>query len=261
MSPVLPARIELASQDFSSVLNIWDMGRRQQLDEFKFKNVCEAAGTSVQVSAKVRTMIITNQPAIPALSEAHRQHLHDSGITDEVINQRGYRTAETKEDLEKLHFSDFQQRVPALVIPLYDHEKQIKVCQIRPDSPRAVKKKGEEKEKAVKYDTPKGMSPPIDVHPAIRERLLDGKTPVYFTEGSKKADSAISRGLCCVALPGVWMWKEDKHLFRIWGYGNDNTVDVISTYRRRSSTVACGDRSRLVHSPSTWNTHPRYRRF
>ena len=27
------------------------------------------------------------------------------------------------------------------------------------------------------------------------------------TEGTKKADAAAVRGLCCVALPGVWSWR------------------------------------------------------
>ena len=31
--------------------------------------------------------------------------------------------------------------------------------------------------------------------------------PLFITEGSKKADSAVSHGLCCVSLSGVWNWR------------------------------------------------------
>lgn len=31
--------------------------------------------------------------------------------------------------------------------------------------------------------------------------------PLLVTEGTRKADSAVTAGLCCVALPGVWGWR------------------------------------------------------
>src|SRR5262249_49947749 len=37
--------------------------------------------------------------------------------------------------------------------------------------------------------------------------LGDPKRPLFITEGARKADSAVSRGLCCVELFGVWNWR------------------------------------------------------
>lgn len=52
----------------------------------------------------------------------------------------------------------------------------------------------------------------IDVHPSIRHQLEDPSIPLYITEGTKKADCAISHGLCCIALLGVWNWRgTNKH--------------------------------------------------
>src|SRR5262249_26884983 len=35
----------------------------------------------------------------------------------------------------------------------------------------------------------------------------DPKRPLFITEGGRKADSAVSLGLCCVAILGVWNWR------------------------------------------------------
>lgn len=77
-----------------------------------------------------------------ALSEAHRAILEqESGITPEVIAARGYKTATTKAELARLGFSRSQQRVPALLIPIYDAAGNLATHQIRPDEPRTVKGK------------------------------------------------------------------------------------------------------------------------
>ena len=38
-------------------------------------------------------------------------------------------------------------------------------------------------------------------------RLVDPSVDLWVTEGSRKADAAVSAGLCCIALTGVWNWR------------------------------------------------------
>ena len=52
----------------------------------------------------------------------------------------------------------------------------------------------------------------LDVHPLIRDQLRDPAIPLWITEGIFKADAAISTGLCCVAVLGVWNWRGTNEL-------------------------------------------------
>jgi len=47
----------------------------------------------------------------------------------------------------------------------------------------------------------------VDVPPPARSWLGDPQRPLFITEGVRKADAAVSRGLCCSALLGVWNWR------------------------------------------------------
>ncbi len=47
----------------------------------------------------------------------------------------------------------------------------------------------------------------LDVHPFARKWLGDPSVPLFVTEGVKKGDALASRGLCAVALLGVWNWR------------------------------------------------------
>jgi hypothetical protein len=55
----------------------------------------------------------------------------------------------------------------------------------------------------------------LDVHPRLsrqRDRgkgslIADPSVPLLITEGIPKADAAVSMGLCCIALLGVWNWR------------------------------------------------------
>jgi hypothetical protein len=52
----------------------------------------------------------------------------------------------------------------------------------------------------------------LDVHPFARHKLGDPSVPLFITEGTKKGDALVSRGLCAVTLLGVCCWrgKNDK---------------------------------------------------
>ncbi len=135
------------------------------------------------------------------LSPEHKQHLLDAGISLDVINDRGYHSATSRKLLNEHGFSDSQSRCfPALVLPVYDVYGKVAFYQIRPDDPREVDGK------AVKYETPLGQRSHIDVPKRSLPHLSNTKVPLWITEGVKKADAAVSQGLCCVSIQGVWNW-------------------------------------------------------
>jgi hypothetical protein len=47
----------------------------------------------------------------------------------------------------------------------------------------------------------------LDVPVRVRAQLGNPAEPLWITEGSRKADSAVSADLCCIAVMGVWSWK------------------------------------------------------
>src|SRR5215217_605239 len=146
-----------------------------------------------------------------------RALLEESGLSPEVIVERGYYTAKSKEELRKLGFSPFQQRAPALVVPMYSPSGELSTHQIRPDTPR------EKDGKAVKYETPAKSPLRLDVHPIQAESVKDPSVPLWIVEGVKKGDSLVSRGRCAVALQGVWCWQKggvplpEWEEIRLWG--------------------------------------------
>jgi len=132
----------------------------------------------------------------------HAELIAKSAIAENVAAARGYWTATTRGELEARGFRPYQALSPALAIPVYDVTGKTAFYQIRPDCPR-VTKKG----KAIKYETPGGTRMVVDVPPAIRGKLADPTVPLWITEGIRKADAAVSAGLCCVALLGVDCWR------------------------------------------------------
>jgi hypothetical protein len=135
----------------------------------------------------------------------------ESGISTELIFERGYFTAADPEELRKLGFADYQLRVPALVVPMYGPEGSLASHQIRPDNPRM-----NDEGKLVKYETPSNSGVVLDCHPSNATRLKDPEMPLWITEGVRKGDSGASRGLVVVALQGVWCWQRSKTPLSEW---------------------------------------------
>jgi hypothetical protein len=133
--------------------------------------------------------------------------LTESGISPEVAKARGYRSITKKAELRALGFTERQLRVPALVIPIWGVAGEVVLYQARPDQPR-IDKRGQ----AVKYETLAESKMAIDVPPMARQFLGDPSRPLFITEGVRKADSAVSKGLCCVALLGVWNFRGTNEL-------------------------------------------------
>ncbi len=147
-------------------------------------------------------MLRSRPKELVALSNRHATLLSDSQISEAVAATRGYRTVTVKAELERLGFGRLQQRVPTLLIPIWGvHGDEPATYQHRPDEPRA---KGG---KPLKYETPSKSRMALDVPREARSELADPRIPLFVTEGARKADAAVSSGLCCIALLGVWNWR------------------------------------------------------
>lgn len=136
-----------------------------------------------------------------ALLRHHAAMLAASGISPEHARARRYRSIDTKVGLARYKVAAAGQRVPGLLVPMLRVDGSEWGYQYRPDSPR------ERGGKPVKYETPPGQRNGIDFPPGVRDKLANLEQPLWITEGVKKADSAVQRGLACIALPGVWSWK------------------------------------------------------
>lgn len=135
------------------------------------------------------------------LSDLDIAALRASGISDEVIAERGYRSVGERQELLRLGFSARQVRVPALLVPLHDVHGQIAGYAIRPQEPRVIDGR------TLKYEEPKGSTKRLDVPPRCRSLLGDPSTTLYITEGAKKADALAGLGACAVNISGVWAWR------------------------------------------------------
>ena len=139
-----------------------------------------------------------------ALFPQHQTLLRESAIDPDVARARGYRSVDTKAHLESIDIPKTHRLIPGLLIPVYGPEA-VNGCastwQYRPDHPN-VNAKG----KPVKYVTAmRGMV--VDVPPAVKPVLGDPEVPLWITEGSRKADSAVSHGINCLSVLGVWNWR------------------------------------------------------
>jgi putative DNA primase/helicase len=141
-----------------------------------------------------------SQPA-QSLSAEHAEQLRLSAIEQHVHLARGVRTIETKAQLKSLGFSESQCSVPGLLFPIHDVFGEIQNYQFRPDIPRI--KDG----KPVKYETCSGKGVLLDISPIVRSAIKDPSKPLWITEGSKKVDAAISKGLTCIGVLGVYNWR------------------------------------------------------
>jgi hypothetical protein len=179
----------------------------------------------------------------PKLSPEHYAQLREgSGISDEVIEQRGYRTVTEPGELMKLGFERKQtQNVPGLLLPVHCTDGSNGLYTYRPDVPRTFEDKrskrdmqGNHKWKVIKYEMPKGAAMRLDVPPVCRRQLADAEIPLWITEGQKKADALATKGLCALALLGVWNFKGRNQFGGItwladWDYINrrDREIRIV----------------------------------
>ncbi len=177
---------------------------------------------------------------IPELLSGHFHYLNEgSGISVDMIRERGYRSLLGKSELEKLGFAPSQRHTPGILIPLWGVDGNgIVSYQFRPDSPR-LNNKG----KPIKYETPMGATNRIDCPSVCQKLLVDPNVPLWITEGVKKGDALASQGECVIDLTGIWNWRAKNKL---------GGITVSSDF----DSIALNDRQVYIAFDSDYTTNP-----
>lgn len=144
----------------------------------------------------------------PRLSPAHRKLLKERyGLHDFTIDDWGCFSV-SQEDL-----CNFATGVlaPGIALPIFPPRSRKPAGFLyRPDKPRVQIKKG--KERKNKYEFAIGALNHIHVPRSLQARLFgpDGNQVrvLVITEGPIKAEVAVQNGIDCVALMGVWSWRQ-----------------------------------------------------
>jgi Domain of unknown function (DUF3854) len=132
----------------------------------------------------------------------HEALLRASAISPDVARERGYVSVDSRKQLQR-YAKGFGSKcpVPGLLIPLRRADGSVWGYQYRPDAPRLMDGKPR------KYETPFRQPGGIDIPVAVNGQLGDPSVPLLVTEGSRKADAAVSAGVACVSVLGVWNWR------------------------------------------------------
>ena len=138
----------------------------------------------------------------PPLSDKHHRTL-EAGSTPDVIAERGTFSARRGRDVPQDH--GWLPKKPGIVFPVHTLDGGI-FHRLRPDNPGQFPK----------YMQPKGHPNRLDAHPRQHERIKRPGGMRYVTEGEKKVDAGVSRGLLMVGLSGVWNGQKDKELIPDW---------------------------------------------
>lgn len=147
-----------------------------------------------------------------SLSARHRSELDASAISLEQIEFRGYRTIDDPKDFPK-EWAGCLHLLPALCIPIRDTSGEIRVHRLKPDNPRT-----DSRGKDIKYESPKGSRPFVDVPLAMTTPIATTagplpltevpNVPLWITEGEKKVDSLLTAGArAVVGVSGVFAWQ------------------------------------------------------
>jgi hypothetical protein len=169
-----------------------------------------------------------------SLSKHHADLVKRSGISAEVRDARGYRTVTGRAELEALGYAPDQCRVPGLLVPIYGLDGNVVTSQFRPDHPGPRK-----------YETPRGSKHRLSVPPGALEGVLDPGVRLWVTEGDRKADAAVTAGLCCVSIAGVDAWSGEAaraDLGEVPVEGRDVVVAFDSDAMRKPAVQASLDR-------------------
>ena len=137
-------------------------------------------------------------PETPPLLPHHLRQLREgSGLPDDVIAERQYRSVTDPGELRRLGFRQRGLTVPGLLVPLWGPDGGNGHAAYRADVPRRPK---------AKYELPAGACARLDVPPRCRDAVRRPDVPLHVVEGPKKADALAAAGRCAVSVQGVWMW-------------------------------------------------------
>jgi len=141
-------------------------------------------------------LTITNNKS---LADRHRRILEEeSVISPEVIEARGYWTAETVAELkDEPGIASNQYHAPALVLPIYGVDSEYRYSRVRPDNPPPNQGK---------YVQPADTPNVLDVPRAVQSKVLDSNYGLVVVEGERKGDALASLGIPTVVIFGIWTW-------------------------------------------------------
>jgi uncharacterized protein DUF3854 len=157
----------------------------------------------------------------------------ESTIARDVARERGTFTARRGREVPQDH--GWLPRKPGVVFPVHTLEGEI-FHRLRPDNPGRLPK----------YLQPKGHPNRLDVHPRQHERIRQSGGMRYVTEGEKKVDAGVSRGLLMVGMSGVWNGQKDKRLIPDWDLlplaGEDYSIAPDSDIETNQSVQSAVER-------------------
>jgi hypothetical protein len=158
------------------------------------------------------------------LFDPHRRELEqESAIDPAVIAERGYEsihrpTNGDRRQRDRLHALQIptwaikeDSYFPGILIPMYGPTGRKVFYQWKPH--RAVRNRDG---KPMKYASSRGQASRLDVHPRNRDKIADPTVELWVTEGVKKADSLASRGVCTIAVTGVFNWRSQYGSLGDW---------------------------------------------
>jgi P4 family phage/plasmid primase-like protien len=160
----------------------------------------------------------------PYLSDPHRSELvEQSAIDPAVVAERGYETItrpsnadqRQRERLNSLRIPTCATKesryFPGVLIPMFGPTGLKVSYQWKPRIP-VPNRDG----MPMKYASPRGLANRLDVHPRNTSTIVDPTVELWITEDVEKADSLTSRGVCVVALTGVFNWRSQHGTLGDW---------------------------------------------
>lgn len=162
---------------------------------------------------------MTTEGAPPELMPGHQRELEESRISPQVRDARRYETLygtdEDRTRLKELRMPRWAWRdetaFPALLLPMYRVTGEEIGYQFKPALPQEAP--GGKKQK---YASQSGVPNRLDVPPAVADDVRDPSTPLWITEGIKKADCLASHGKAVVTLTGVFNWRSKMGTLGDW---------------------------------------------
>lgn len=161
---------------------------------------------------------------ITTLSPEHQEELIvDSAIAADAITARGYRTltgtGEDRDLLSSLGFLPFvwnrDDAYPGLLVPMHGATGEVRGHQYKPHVPRK-RTKADGTPVPIKYESPSKAPLVVDVPEFTRGVMGEDGRALWITEGMKKTDALVSRGMAAVGLTGVFNWRNAMGTLGDW---------------------------------------------
>jgi putative DNA primase/helicase len=146
------------------------------------------------------------------LSPKHLADLRASGLQDETILAAELRTIKGSDRAtirQILNWGKYDGSLgDVLLFPYFGDDGKVNgFKRLKPDNPRSDTK---DKEKKVKYETPKGATNHAYILPQVISAVKDPSIPLLLTEGEKKTLAAVQSSFVAVGIAGVWNWTSGK---------------------------------------------------